>query len=163
VAYFLIDAMRFEMARELANHLPEALEMTVRPAIGALPTITPIGMAALLPGASTGFSVVPHKGKIGAVVEGRQLGDWPERWKLLQGKVPGVVELPLGKVSELSAKRLSSVINGAPLVVVRSQELDALGEGGDTGLARQVMDTVLGNIARAVRKLSTAGVRRLSW
>jgi hypothetical protein len=45
-------------------------------------------------------------------------------------------------------------------VVVRSQELDALGEGGDTGLARQVMDTVLGNITNAVRKLSTAGVRR---
>jgi hypothetical protein len=160
VAYFLIDAMRFEMARELANHLSEALEMTVRPAIGALPTITPIGMAALLPGASTGFSVVAHKGKIAAVVEGRQLGDWPERWKLLQGKVPGVVELPLGKVSELSAKRLSSVVNGAPLVVIRSQELDALGESGDTGLARQVMDTVLGNIARAVRKLSAAGIRR---
>jgi hypothetical protein len=101
VAYFLIDAMRFEMARELANHLSDALEMTVRPAIASLPTITPVGMAALLPGASGGFSVVAHKGKIAAMVEGKALSDWPERWKFLQGKVPGVVELPLGKVSEL--------------------------------------------------------------
>ena len=160
VAYFLVDAMRFEMARELVNHLPDALELTVRPAIAALPTITPVCMAALLPGASTGFSVVAHNGKLAAKLEGKPLTNWPERWKYLQGKVPGVVELPLGKVSELSAKRLSTSIAGAQLVVIRSQELDALGEGGDTGLARQVMDTVLGNIARAVRKLAAAGVGR---
>lgn len=160
VAYFLIDAMRFEMARELVNHLPDALELTVRPAIAALPTITPVCMAALLPGASTGFSVVGHKEKLAAKLEGKLLTNWPERWKYLQGKAPGVVELPLGKVSELSAKRLGTTIAGAPLVVIRSQELDALGEGADTGLARQVMDTVLGNIARAVRKFAAAGMRR---
>jgi hypothetical protein len=44
--------------------------------------------------------------------------------------------------------------------VIRSQELDTLGEGGDTGLARQVMDTVLWNITRAIRKLSAVGVGR---
>ena len=119
--------------------------MTVRPAIAALPTITPIGMAALLPGASAEFSAVAHKGKLAAMVEGKSLTDWPERWKFFQGKVPGVVELTLGKLSDLSAKRLMTAVSGAPLVVVRSQELDALGEGGgDNGLARQVMDTVLG-------------------
>jgi hypothetical protein len=160
VAYFLVDAMRFEMARELVKHLPDALEMAVRPAIASLPTITPIGMAALLPGAGTGFSATTHKGKLAARVENTPLSTWPERWKFLQGKVPGVVELPLGKVSELSAKKLESTVKGAPLVVVRSQELDALGEGADTGLARQVMDTVLGNIARAVRKLAAVGINR---
>lgn len=160
VAFFLVDAMRFEMAQELVKHLPDALDMAVRPAVAALPTITPIGMAALLPGTGTGFSVTIQNGKLAAQVDNALLSTWPERWKFLQGKVPGVVELPLGKVSELSVKKLETSVKGAPLVVVRSQELDALGEGADTGLARQVMDTVLGNIARAVRKLAAAGINR---
>lgn len=160
VAYFLVDAMRFEMAKELANLLSDALELTVRPAIAALPSVTPVGMAALLPGASTGFTVVGHKNKLAAQVEGQPLGTWAERWKFLQGKIPGVAEMTLGKVSELSAKRLSSAIGDSPLIVIRSQELDSLGEGQDATLARQVMDTVLGNIARAVRKLSSVGIER---
>ena len=52
VAYFLVDAMRFEMGVELAERLPKTAEVSVRHAIGALPSITPIGMAALQPGAS---------------------------------------------------------------------------------------------------------------
>jgi hypothetical protein len=51
VAYFLVDAMRFEMGVELAERLPKTSEVSVRAAVGALPSITPIGMAALMPGA----------------------------------------------------------------------------------------------------------------
>ena len=43
VAYFLVDAMRFEMGVELAERLPKTTEVGVRHAIGALPSITPIG------------------------------------------------------------------------------------------------------------------------
>ena len=65
VAYFLVDAMRFEMGVELAERLPKTAEVSVRHAIGALPSITPIGMAALQPGASASFSVVEQGGKLG--------------------------------------------------------------------------------------------------
>ena len=45
VAYFLVDAMRFEMGVELSERLPNSVEVTVRHAAVALPSITPIGMA----------------------------------------------------------------------------------------------------------------------
>src|SRR5262249_51085215 len=45
--------------------------------------------------------------------------------------------------------------------VVRSQEIDTLGESGNTLLARQVMDTVVGNVARAARKLASVGVTQI--
>ena len=51
VAYFFVDAMRFEMGVELSERLPKSAEVSVRPAVCALPSITPIGMAALQPGA----------------------------------------------------------------------------------------------------------------
>ena len=70
VAYFLVDALRFEMGVELVRQLEGEQELTLRPAIAALPTITPVGMAALLPGASASFSVGEQKAKLASVIEG---------------------------------------------------------------------------------------------
>ena len=52
VAYIFVDAMRYEMGVELAERLAAGFEVQLRPAVGALPSITPIGMAALLPGST---------------------------------------------------------------------------------------------------------------
>ena len=41
---------------------------------------------------------------------------------------------------------------------MRSQEIDFVGEMDGDMLARQVMDTVIGNLARAVKKLASAGI-----
>jgi hypothetical protein len=61
VAYVWVDALRFEMARELCRLLEDDFKLEIQPAIGAIPTITEIGMAALLPKAheSTKVAAVP--------------------------------------------------------------------------------------------------------
>ena len=51
-------------------------------------------------------------------------------------------------------------LNGATLITVRSQDIDACGETGSNHLARQVMDTAVGNLARAIRKLADVGIER---
>lgn len=158
VAYFFVDAMRFEMGVELARQLEGAKELTIRPAIAALPTITPVGMAALLPGASASFSVVARKGKLAASIEGTEMAGLSERLKFLKAKVPDVTEIVLGKLLSSSSSRLSKSIGDASLVVVRSQEIDALGENVDELTARAAMEGVIGNVARAIRKLASAGI-----
>ena len=127
VAYFFVDAMRFEMGVELARQLEGTKDLTIRPAIAALPTITPVGMAALLPGASASFSVVERKGKLGASIEGTAMSDLSERLKFLKAKVPDVIDIALGKLLSSSPAKLCKSIRDASLVVVRSQEIDALG------------------------------------
>ena len=47
VAYVWVDALRFEMARELVRILKEDFEVELYPALAAVPTVTEIGMAAL--------------------------------------------------------------------------------------------------------------------
>jgi hypothetical protein len=158
VAYFFVDAMRFEMGVELAERLPATAEVAVRPAIGALPSITPIGMAALLPGASSSFSVVEQGGKLGVVIDDTFLPDLAARKKLAAARVPGMVDLSLDEVLSLPASKLAKKVEGAPLVIVRSQEIDHAGEAGFTSQARLVMDNVIDNLARAMRKLAVAGV-----
>jgi hypothetical protein len=158
VGYFLVDAMRFEMGAELAERLPKTTEVSVRHAVGALPSITPIGMAALQPGASASFSVVEQGAKLGVRIEDAFLSDLAARRKFTTARVPKLVDLTLDELLSLQPSRLLRKIEGAHVVVVRSQEIDHAGETGFSFQARQVMDTVIDNLSRAIRKLSAAGV-----
>lgn len=158
VAYFLVDAMRFEMGVELAERLPKTSEVTVRAAVGALPSITPIGMAALMPGASASFSVVEEKDKLGARIDDAFLPDLTARKKHAAARVPKLVDLALDELLSLQPSKLAKKVEGAQVVLVRSQEIDHAGENGFTYQARQVMDTVIDNLARALGKLARAGI-----
>src|SRR5581483_11372674 len=95
VAYFLVDAMRFEMGVELAARLPKSAGISLRPAICSLPSITPIGMAALMPGASASFSVVEQSGKLGAQIDGSFLPDLKSRRSFFAARTPAVVDMTL--------------------------------------------------------------------
>jgi hypothetical protein len=163
VAYFLVDAMRYEMGVELAQRLqpPDgapAAEVQIKAAVAALPSITPVGMAALLPGASASFAVIEQGGKLGSRIEGAFLPDWPSRRKFLIARIPGIVDLTLDELLGLPRSKLAKKVQGAEVVIVRSQELDHAGEAGFTYQARQVMHTVIDNLARAIRKLAGVGI-----
>lgn len=158
VAYFLVDAMRFEMGVELTERLPKASEVAVRAAVGALPSITPIGMAALMPGASASFAVAEQAGKLGVRIEESFLPNLASRQKFAAARVPKLVDFALDELLGLQASKLAKKVDGAQVVVVRSREIDHAGETGFTFHARQVMDTVIDNLARAIRKLAGAGV-----
>ena len=158
VAYFFVDAMRFEMGVELSERLPKSVEVSIRPAICALPSITPIGMAALQPGASSSFSVVEQSGALGAKIDDAFLPDLTARKKFAASRVPGLADIALDDLLGLQPSRLAKKIEGAQVIIVRSQEIDHAGERGFTFQARQVMDTVIDNLARAIRKLAAAGI-----
>lgn len=51
VAYFMIDALRYELGVALERQLIEDGQVVIQAAMAQLPTITPVGMASLLPGA----------------------------------------------------------------------------------------------------------------
>ena len=159
-AYFLVDAMRYEMGVELQHQLRDAENLAIRPAVAALPTITSVGMAALLPGASRSFSVVEADGKIAARIDGTVLPGSAERMKAFKATAPAAAEETLGKLLQRTPGRLPKSVREADLLLIRCQEIDALGEMGDDLIARQLMDTMVGNIARAVRKLSGLGYER---
>jgi hypothetical protein len=157
-AYFLVDAMRYEMGVELCGKLSDVEELTIQPAVCALPTITSVGMAALLPGASSSFSVIRHKNKLAVQIDDTPMPDYTSRSKFLKSRVPNVCDVQLGKLLQSTTARVKKQIGDASLVVVRSQEIDTLGESGNDWLARQLMDSVIGDIARAIRKLANLGI-----
>ena len=160
VAYNFVDAMRFEMGLELIDRLPKSAEVSARPAMSVLPSITPLGMAALLPGASSSFSVVAENDKLGVRIDESFLPDLTARKKFIESRVPNLVDLTLDELLSLQPTKLEKKLKGAEVVVVRSQEIDHAGENGFTHQARHVMDTVIDNLARAMSRLAKAGVEQ---
>ena len=160
VCFVLADALRYEMGVELKRLLESAVELSIQPAVAAIPTITPVGMAALMPGADESFSAVECSKELGGRIADSTVGNLNDRRKFWKGRVPDVVDLELDKVLSHSNAQLKKSIAGAPLLLVRSVEIDVMGEGGNTFLARQVMDTAINNIARAIKRLASLGVSR---
>jgi hypothetical protein len=159
VAVFFVDAMRFEMGTDFAAQVPEAKDLKIEAAVSVLPSITPLGMAALLPGAAESYSVVEVGGKLAAKVDGQALGEVKARMDHLKARVPDATDITLERLLQDSLSKVQTKIGNARVVVVRSQEIDALGEKNEL-LARNLMDTVIGNLARAVRRLAGMGFER---
>lgn len=64
VAYFMIDAMRYELGVEFAKQLNEFGQIDVQIACAQLPTITSVGMASLLPEASRNIRVTDNNDQV---------------------------------------------------------------------------------------------------
>jgi hypothetical protein len=85
VAYVWVDALRFEMARELWRLLKDDFKLEIQPAIGTMPTITEIGMAALLPKANESVKVVAvGGGKLALEIGGKVIKDRKDRVAFLK-------------------------------------------------------------------------------
>ena len=92
--------------------------------------------------------------------DGVFLPDLTARRKFAASRIPGVVEITLGEILTWSKAKLAAQIGGHEVVIVRSQEIDSAGEGGFAHQARQIMDSVIDDLVRAIRRLSDAGIER---
>lgn len=162
-AYILVDALRYEMALELVNGFGDEFQAAVSPAVAQLPTITEVGMAALMPGADGGMELVDAgSGKVGIRINDTLLKDRGTRVKHFESEIAGR-SLVL-KLNELMkpAKKRQQEIAGADVLLITSQEIDRRGEEAEDGEeARRFMDEVLEKLRRGVRRLALLGVRRI--
>jgi hypothetical protein len=158
VAYFLVDALRFEMAKELVDSLSDTSQATLLPALAIAPTITEIGMAALLPGAEYGLELVEVNGKLAVEVKGNPLKVRGERMDYVNvhgGYIAETFTLgELQKPNRIAKER----IERAQLIVVTSQEIDQIAEEQAPYLAKSMMDDLLIHLRSAMHNLVDEGV-----
>ena len=165
VAYFLIDAFRFEMATELLRELEGAgttVHLTGRYA--ELPTLTTVGMNALAPVAKAGRLTLAGSSGFHGFKTGEYTVRRPEERvramgdrsvdNLRQGrkKTRGV---SLSDVCTWSTTSLKKSCGDADLIVVHSREIDDAGEA-NVGLA--TFETWLQHIKSAWSHLKNIGV-----
>lgn len=161
LAYILVDAMRYEMGRELCHLLEGEGEVNICGSIASVPAITEIGMASLMPGAEGGVEVLDASGDRLALRVGEAvLRNRSERMTFLRehAGVPTVL-LKLEDFQPFK-KATRAAVAEAELVVVTSQEIDMVGEADNSAFARQTMGQALDMILRTVRALAREGVEQ---
>ncbi len=163
VAYVWVDALRFEMARELSRLLKDDFTLEIQPAIGTIPTITEIGMAALLPKTNESAKVVGvGGGKLALEVDGKIIKDRKDRVAFLKetAGVP-VFDAKLEDLLPKATKKVKEGIENAQLILITSQEIDELCEADNIAQARLQMDGVLSHLRRGVRVLADHGIKTI--
>ncbi|MCA9533903.1 MAG: BREX-6 system phosphatase PglZ [Myxococcales bacterium] len=163
-AYFVVDALRFEMGVELFRELEGTAATTVllKARLCELPSVTEVGMNVLAP--------VAHNGRLQPKLDdtpkvlGFQAGEFrvtgPEtRKRAMHDRVGGATcpWLTLAEVQSRDSASLKLTVARASLVVVHSQEID---NAGEKGVGPTVFDTVMRQLRAAWRLLRDAGVRR---
>jgi hypothetical protein len=162
-AYVWVDALRYEMARELCQALAADFEITVEPGVATAPTITEVGMASLLPhGGQPPKVVAVGGGKLGLVIDGTLIKDRKDRVSYLKAHAGAkVFDAKLDDLLPRPPKRVREGVRGADLVLLTSQEIDELCEQDNLTQARRQMDGVLVDLRRGLRALAELGVRQI--
>lgn len=160
LAYVLVDALRYEMGRELIQSMSAEFDVEFEPALATVPTITEIGMAALLPDAHRSPAVVlVAESKLALEIDGTVVKDRKERVAFLKSRAGvDVFEAKLDDLLPSPKKKIRDGISHAQLILITSQEIDVLSEGDNVPLARRIMDEALHELRRALRVLSELGV-----
>jgi hypothetical protein len=162
IAYIWVDALRYELGQELADALRGTHpEVDVSAAVATPPTITPVGMASLLPRAERGVRLaLSSGGAIDVVVDGIAARTVQDRLGLVRAAKGEVAEFLLTDLFDWSEKDLRGRIGSARLVVVRSQEVDEAFESDHTAAAWRYVKELRDLLVRATARLAAAGVER---
>ncbi len=162
-AYVLVDALRYELGRDLAVRLTSLKAQVATDAVIATPpTITRVGMAALLPDSETAFGVKLDGSDQLSVTIGKEIvSNVRDRVKRLEHAHGKVADLTLDEVAQSTNKTLRRNIAGAHLVLVRSTEIDRGGEADQLSAGWTIFDSTLNILQTAVAKLLAAGIQRI--
>ena len=128
-AVIVSDALRYEVAKELVGRLSEDARKQVElsPTLAALPTVTPVGMAHLLPHTSI---TLGEEGR--PEIDGRSTSGTRNREQILQGSDPDAQAVRFGDIRGLSMEEGRELFKGHPLAYIYHDRIDATGDDRST-------------------------------
>lgn len=122
VAYLMVDALRYELGVALEKLLSEDGPVELHAAYAQLPTITPVGMASLLPGAHTNLTLTLENDSLAPKLAGIPVGNVNQRMDMLKKRFG----------DRFDEMVLNDFVRGKPkiadtvdLLVLRSTEIDS--------------------------------------
>ena len=150
-AVLIVDALRYDCAHLVRQALPN-LDVKLEPMRAALPTVTPVGMTALLPLSATEVSFDVKGNGLHPRIDGKDAAARSTRIAFLQA-----FGADCRSIDDLEARANPPDALGDLLVVFGHEEVDRLGHGSAATLVRHV-HLEIERIARLVRKLHGLGV-----
>jgi hypothetical protein len=158
VAFFWIDALRYELAMSLESNLSTQHACKLETACATLPCLTPIGMASLLPGAASQLETLVEDGKPVARMNGKTIAGPKERAEVLAAHV-GVNRSGMADLEDIANGKLPEDIDAIEVLAVKTTDIDSLGENNPLYFIA-MLPGILRKIQIAVNHLADAGFGR---
>ena len=156
VAFIMVDALRYELGITLHRQLAETEQADIRAACAVLPTVTPVGMTSLLPGASAGLRIVKDGDGFGVTLDGTKIATVANRMQAIRARLGDrFAEAQLDTFIR-SKDKLSDAVE---LLVLRTLDIDSHLENNpsETLSTLNLIHQSLKAIRVAVHKLKQAG------
>jgi len=154
VAFFMIDALRYELAVELEAALSLESKSQLHVVCAQLPTITPVGMASLLPSAGKALKLVREAEKLMPYLGDQKVTDPTDRFDYLRSYYGDRVHLL--ELEELLSKKKLTLNDTLQLLVVRTTDIDSHGKATPAD-AHRIMPTLMKKIIAGLNKVKKLG------
>lgn len=154
VAYLMVDALRYELGMALKEQIEAEGVVEITTALAQLPSITLVGMASLLPGASTGFTLKKSGKDIVPYINDQEVKTVEQRMNLVRKRYGQRFEE--GRLEKYARGTGKKVDDGIELFILRSVEIDSQFENHPE-TAPDAVASALKNIRTAILKLKDAG------
>ena len=158
VAYFWIDAFRYELAQALEATINSRHPSKLDPVCASMPCLTPVGMAALLPGASGALEIDVEEGKPRARVKDKIAATPKDRADILAAHV-GTNRSRMVDLEDLLVNNLTEELESVEVLAVKTTDIDSLGEN-NPGYLITMLPGFLRKIELALNHLANAGFTR---
>ena len=125
VIVIISDAFRYECAKELMERLEldEKCTPKLECMIGGLPSVTPVGMASLLP-----HKELQVDEKLNVTIDGENCGDLVSRDKILKAQNENNVALAFDEVASANKERIRELLQKKNIVYIYHNQVDARGD-----------------------------------
>jgi len=149
-AVIIVDALRYDCALAIAGLL-KGQDVTVEPMLAELPTITPIGMTALMPISGAEVALKVSANNLQPFVNGKDCSQRSERVKFMESFGADCRQIEAIEATNQPPEDLGNL-----LVVVGHDQVDHIGHGSASTLIRH-LDIEMDRIARLIRTLHRWG------
>ncbi len=156
VAFIMVDALRYELGVTLHRQLAETEQAEIRAACAQLPTVTPVGMTSLLPGAGAGLRLHREGGGFGVTLNGTKIATVPNRMEVMRSRFGDrFAESQL----DVFVRAKNTVPDSVELLVLRTVDIDVHLENAPSGTltSLNLVHQSLKAIRVAVHRLKQAG------
>jgi hypothetical protein len=155
IAYILVDALRFEIGKDLEQTLSKHFAVKITPSCAFVPTVTKFAMAALLPNAEKALALNVIDGKLEAFLDGSPALNLEARRNYLKTKLGDRCEII--ELDDL----LSNHSSTPDLLVVTTKEIDGAGENLNVTSALASIKQSLSNLVSGLVRIKKLGYEKI--
>jgi len=158
MAYFLVDALRYELAVELENELSASFRTQIKPVCAQLPTVTSVGMAALMPEANGYLKLVLEKDDLYPYVKGQKVLVPKDRYEYIRKHFGD--RCHMRDLDELVEKPKIRFPETTQLLIVKTADIDKIGETHPLE-ARRMIPGLVRKIITGVNRVQDKGFNQV--